>query len=112
MKRIHAKLSLALFIIILPSFSWSNEVVRNRSSFFYPGDPSDRQIEFEIAGAGKLAAVASANPISTESFQLPRRKTWRGQCLLIVQSKKEKGDITITAHTEGLPNNKIKLRTE
>jgi hypothetical protein len=66
----------------------------------------------DIAGAGKLAAVASANPTSTESFQLPQRKTWRGQCMINVQSKKEKGDITITAHTEGIPDNKLILRTE
>jgi beta-galactosidase len=73
---------------------------------------ADRQIEFKIAGTGKMAAVASANPTSTESFQLPKRKTWRGQCMVIVQAGKEKGDIYITAHSESLPDKLLMLRTE
>jgi hypothetical protein len=65
---------------------------------------AEQKIEFEITGAGKLAAVTSANPTSTESFQLPQRMTWRGQCMVIVQTGKEKEDIYITAYTEGLPD--------
>ena len=42
MKRVHAKIRIALFIIVLPSLSWSNEVVGNRNSFSSPDDPSDR----------------------------------------------------------------------
>jgi beta-galactosidase len=73
---------------------------------------ADKLVTFEISGPGKLAAVASANPTSTESFQLPRRTTWRGQCMVIVQSGTEKGELTVTARSEGLPDKEIIIGIE
>jgi len=42
MKRIHAKLSVSLLLIVLPSFSWSNEINRDRSGFFRQDEHSNR----------------------------------------------------------------------
>jgi beta-galactosidase len=70
----------------------------------------DRLIEFEVTGAGTLAAVASANPVSTESFQQPRRMTWRGRCMVIVKAGKIAGNIKIIARSENLPEKEIIIR--
>ncbi len=66
-------------------------------------------VEFEINGPGKILAVANSNPMSVESFQQPKRKTYKGRCLVIVKSEKEAGKITLTAKSEGLPNTGITL---
>jgi beta-galactosidase len=59
-------------------------------------------VEFEISGPCKLQAVASENPKDMHSFQLPRVKTYRGRCQLIVRLEKEGGKIVVTAKSEGL----------
>lgn len=64
---------------------------------------SENMLNFEISGPGKIVAVASSNPMSTESFQRPQRKAWKGRCLVIVKSGKEAGKIVLTAKAEGLP---------
>ncbi|MDR0543211.1 MAG: DUF4982 domain-containing protein [Dysgonamonadaceae bacterium] len=69
-------------------------------------------VKFELSGAGKLAAVASSNPTSVESFQQARRHAWRGECMAIVRSGKEKGEIYLTAKAEGLPDETITIKVE
>jgi beta-galactosidase len=75
-------------------------------------DPkAENQVDFEISGPGTLEAVGNANPMSTESYQLPGRKAWKGRCLVIVKSGKEKGDILLSASSAGLKNAKIIIRS-
>lgn len=69
-------------------------------------------ITFTISGPGKIAAVGSSNPTSIESFNLPYRKVWQGRCQLIVQSEKQKGEIRLTAESEGLQSQVITLNVE
>ncbi len=66
-------------------------------------------INFEISGPGKIAAVASSNPLSTESFQQNKRKTYQGRCLVIVQSGREPGEIILTAKSDNLPDTSISI---
>lgn len=60
-------------------------------------------VEFGVEGPGTIVAVASSDPMSPESFQLPRRKAYQGRCLVVVRSTREGGEIVLTASSEGLP---------
>jgi len=70
---------------------------------------AENLVNFEISGPGKIVAVASSNPMSSESFQQPQRKAWKGRCLVIVKSGKQVGEIVLTAKTEGLSDSKLTL---
>jgi beta-galactosidase len=59
-------------------------------------------ITFAVNGPGTIVAVANANPISTESYQQPKRKAWQGRALLIIKSEKQAGRITVTASAKGI----------
>ena len=63
---------------------------------------AENQIDFSVSGEGSIVAVANANPVSIESYQQPRRKTWQGRCLLIVKSNRRAGPIRIVASSKGL----------
>ena len=63
---------------------------------------AENLIKFSVAGTGEIVAVGNANPMSTESYQLPQRKAWQGRCLVIIKSSKESGTIKLTASTSGL----------
>ena len=75
-------------------------------------DPkAENLIHFEITGPGTLAAVANANPMSTESYQLPVRKAWKGRCLVIIKSGIDNGEIIVSATSEGLQGAKIAIES-
>jgi beta-galactosidase len=63
---------------------------------------AENLVRFAVEGPGRIVAVANANPVSTESYQQPRRKAWRGRCLLVVKSERRAGRITVRATAEGL----------
>jgi beta-galactosidase len=63
---------------------------------------AENLVNFDIEGPGTIVAVGNANPMSTESFQLPQRKAWRGRCLVIVKSSNKAGPIKLTAKADGL----------
>ena len=64
---------------------------------------ADGLIHFSLEGPATIAGVGNANPVSTESYQLPQRKAWRGKCLVILKSTGKAGDIMLYASAEGLP---------
>lgn len=72
---------------------------------------AENLVEFEISGPGTLVAVGSSNPMSTESFQQPRRKTYQGRCLVIIRSTKEEGDIRLNASVAGVPSVSIVIES-
>jgi beta-galactosidase len=72
---------------------------------------ADNLVEFQISGPGTIAAVGSSDPMSTESFQQPRRKTYQGRCLLVVKSGREQGEIRLTASVDGLNPSTLVLET-
>lgn len=71
---------------------------------------TENLVQFEIEGPGKIIAVASSNPMSVESFQQPQRKAYKGRCLVIVKSGKEKGEITLTAKSEEIKSAEITIQ--
>jgi beta-galactosidase len=70
------------------------------------------QVKFDISGPGKIQATGSSDPKSTESFTLPSRKAYRGRCMVIVRSGKEKGEIILKAVSEKTGSAEIKIMVE
>jgi beta-galactosidase len=64
---------------------------------------ADNLVQFSIKGAGFVRATDNGNPVSHESFQSPSRKALNGLALAVVQSNGSKGNIVLTATSEGMP---------
>ncbi|MBN1790508.1 MAG: DUF4982 domain-containing protein [Bacteroidales bacterium] len=71
----------------------------------------DTMINFEISGNGKIAGVGNGNPVDLTSMQQPRKKTWQGRCLAIVQPKGKAGKIVLTAKSDGLTEATVEIVT-
>jgi len=83
--------------------------VLDRNGNFCP--MAENLINFHVEGSGSIAAVGNGNPVSLESYQANQRMTFNGLCLLIVRSTEEKGIINITASSDNLFEDKIKIET-
>ncbi|MFJ9565827.1 hypothetical protein ACIRQQ_38020 [Streptomyces fuscichromogenes] len=66
-----------------------------------PAGPPLRE-DFGVGGAGGLVGVADGNPHHVDSFQRPRRHTWRGRALAVLSPAKRPGRRTPTATAPGL----------
>jgi beta-galactosidase len=66
-------------------------------------------LKFGISGPGTIVGVGNANPMSTESYQLPQRSAWRGKCLVIIKSDRQAGDIRLEVNAAGMPPAQIKI---
>lgn len=73
---------------------------------------AENLIRFEIEGPGSIIAVASSNPMSVESYQQPKRKAYKGRCLVIVKSTRESGNIIIKASSTGLQSARLIIISE
>jgi beta-galactosidase len=66
-------------------------------------DPkAENLVSFAVEGPGTIIGVGNANPVSTESYQQPRRKAWQGRCLVVIKSDRRPGRITLRASSQGL----------
>ncbi|MDO4461348.1 MAG: glycoside hydrolase family 2 TIM barrel-domain containing protein [Bacteroidia bacterium] len=63
---------------------------------------ADNEITFDIDGTGVIAGVDNGSPISLERFKDNKRKAFYGKCLVVIQSKREYGNIRLVAESEGL----------
>lgn len=69
---------------------------------------ADDEISFEISGPGKIVGTDNGYQASWENFKSPKRKAWKGKCLVIVQSKRgEAGQIQLTAKGSGLSESSV-----
>lgn len=68
-------------------------------------------IEFELEGNGKIIAVDSGDPTSMEAFQAKQRKAFKGLALVVIQSDEVKGEIKLTAKSEGLTQKELTIGT-
>ena len=61
-------------------------------------------VTFSVEGPGMIAGVDNGSQTSMEPFKADYRKAFNGKCLLVVKAGKEKGEIKVTASSEGLPD--------
>ncbi len=63
---------------------------------------ADNLVKFKIDGMGIITGVGNGNAASHESFKAKERKAFHGLCLAVIQSKRERGTIHLSAESEGL----------
>jgi beta-galactosidase len=68
---------------------------------------SDHEIQFTIQGPGKIIGVDNGDLTSMEPYQADKRKTFHGRALVVVQSARNSGKITLRAQSTGLPAAKL-----
>ncbi|CDF79799.1 beta-galactosidase (GH2) [Formosa agariphila KMM 3901] len=73
---------------------------------------ADNLVNFHVKGAGVLEAVGNGNSASLESFQENFIKAFYGQCLLIVKSTKDMGEIHIEATSKTLDSDSLTIETK
>jgi beta-galactosidase len=73
---------------------------------------ADNLIHFTIEGNGFIAGVDNGSQISHEPFKANYRKAFHGLCLVVVQSNGNKGNIRLTAQSEGLSSKTIIIRAK
>ncbi|QEC45585.1 sugar-binding domain-containing protein [Pseudobacter ginsenosidimutans] len=59
-------------------------------------------VQFSISGPGTIAGVDNGDPVSHDSFKASQRKLMAGMALVIVQSSRKPGTITVTATADGV----------
>jgi beta-galactosidase len=79
--------------------------IRDRNGVLVPD--AENLIQFSIIGPGSIAGVDNGSPVSLESFHSNQHTAMAGKVLCIVQSKKEKGSIRLTAGSPGLQSSTI-----
>ncbi len=73
---------------------------------------ADNLIKFEVKGEGFIAGVGNGNPTSHEYFKTNERKAFHGLALVIIQSENKKGEINITANSDGLKESEAVIKTK
>lgn len=66
-------------------------------------------VNFEISGAGELAAAGNGSPNQMASFQQPTCKTFRGKALIILRPFAKSGTITVIANSNGMVSETVKI---
>ena len=73
---------------------------------------ADNFINFEIEGEGFIAGTDNGDPTEHLSLKKPQRKLFNGKALVVIQSKKKSGKITLKANSEGLKKAQLNINTD
>jgi beta-galactosidase len=73
---------------------------------------ADNLVSFKIQGTGIIAGVGNGNPVSHEYFKASERRAFHGLCLAVIQSKRERGSIHLSAESEGLQGAQVLIRAQ
>jgi len=68
-------------------------------------------ITFNISGEGEIIGVGSGDSRSHEDYKSNKRKAYNGKCLVIIQSKRNPGQILLTATSPGLSSDSITVNS-
>jgi len=63
---------------------------------------ANQLIQFNVEGAGELAAVENGNPKDMKSFRTPQVTSFNGRCLVILRPSGASGEIKLKAESEGM----------
>ena len=73
---------------------------------------ADNSVSFNVKGAGLFKAACNGDATSLELFHIPCMKLFNGRLIVLVQSKREEGEIILKAESRGLKSASIKIKTE
>ncbi len=72
---------------------------------------ADNLIDFTIEGDGFIAGTDNGDPTDTISLKKPQRKLFNGKAVVIIQSRKKQGIITLTAKSDKLNSTTLDIST-
>ncbi len=73
---------------------------------------AEHEVHFEVAGAGELIAVGTANPVSEESYTGSSRRAYEGRLLAVIRTTGEPGEIALSARAAGLAEAEVGLEVQ
>ena len=73
---------------------------------------ADNLVTFKVKGLVDIAGVDNGSQISMEPFKANHRKAFHGMCLLIVRSRKTKGEVLVKASSNGLKPSTLGLNVK
>lgn len=73
---------------------------------------ADNLINFNIHGEGFIAGVDNGSQTSHEPFKANYRKAFNGMCLVVVQARRKRGKISLSATSEGLEPAKVNIEVK
>ena len=77
-----------------------------------PSPTADNLVEFNVTGEGSIAGVGNGNPQSMDSFQNSHVRLFYGKAMLILRSDTKKGNIQVTASSNGLIQTITSIKVE
>lgn len=69
-------------------------------------------VQFNVSGAGELAAVENGNPTDLKSFQAKKVTSFKGKCLAILRPAGNAGEIKLKAESDGLKTDEISVQVK
>ncbi len=72
---------------------------------------ANNKIEFNVLGNGFLTGTDNGYQADTISLKNNSRNVWKGKAIAIIQTTLKKGNITVIAKSDGLPNAQIFIKT-
>jgi beta-galactosidase len=77
-----------------------------------PCPMSDDMVTFKVEGPAEIAGIGNGNPLSMESFQLPKHSLFHGKAMLLIRSiAGENGAVKVTAEAEGYKTAETRINT-
>jgi beta-galactosidase len=73
---------------------------------------AENKIEISISGPGRIAGVGNGNPRSLDPFQGNAVSLFYGKAMIILGSGLDKGNVKITASSEGLTKDVKSIKIE
>ena len=77
-----------------------------------PTKTENTKVEFEIKGDAKMLGVDNGAPENLNDFQSNSVPTDQGRCLMILQSTKKAGQVTVIVKAEGFENQELTINIE
>lgn len=68
-------------------------------------------VRFSIQGPAKILGVGNGDPTCSESVKGTQRSAFNGLCMVLVQTTRTPGDITLTAESDGLQPTSVSLKS-
>jgi len=73
---------------------------------------ADNLVKFSVEGPGKIIGVANGNPNSHEPDKASQRMAFNGYCMVLVQSDKTKGEVSLKASSPVLKGDEVIIKVE
>jgi beta-galactosidase len=67
------------------------------------------QVAFDVRGPARIIGIGNSDPNSHESYQGATHSSWRGRGLLVLQSAKQPGTVTLKANSQSLESDSITI---